>query len=93
MNIEYLLKYMSMDTYDKILNNTNQYILDLLNDNKREVNLNIRYLIKYGVSNIEKYIYNNLEDLIINHDEFINRINEYENNLSKEEIIMILENN
>lgn len=92
MNLDYLLKYISMETYNDILNNTNEYMLNLLNDNKRDINLNIRYLINYGVSNIEKYIINNLEDLIVDHNEFINRISEYENNLSKEEIIMLLEN-
>ena len=61
-NIDYLLRYVSMDTYNKIINSNNDYVLGLLSDNYIDVNLNIKYLIKYGVSNIDKIVYNNIND-------------------------------
>lgn len=91
-NIDYLLRYVSMDTYNKIINSNNDYILRLLSDNYIDVNLNIKYLIKYGVSNIDKIVYNNINDFIVSHSEFINVIKNYEKSLSKDEIIMLYEN-
>lgn len=91
-NIDYLLRYVSMDTYNKIINSNNDYILGLLSDNYIDVNLNIKYLIKYGVSNIDKIVYNNINDFIVSHSEFINVIKNYEKSLSKDEIIMLYEN-
>ena len=91
-NIDYLLRYVSMDTYNKIINSNNDYVLGLLSDNYIDVNLNIKYLIKYGVSNIDKIIYNNINDFIVSHSEFINVIKNYEKSLSKDEIIMLYEN-
>ena len=91
-NIDYLLRYVSMDTYNKIINSNNDYVLGLLSDNYIDVNLNIKYLIKYGVSNIDKIVYNNINDFIDSHREFINVIKNYEKSLSKDEIIMLYEN-
>lgn len=91
-NIDYLLRYVSMDTYNKIINSNNDYVLGLLSDNYIDVNLNIKYLIKYGVSNIDKIVYNNINDFIVSHSEFINVIKNYDNSLSKDEIIMLYEN-
>lgn len=91
-NTEYLLRYISMKDYKKLINDKNDYVLDLLRDNYIDVNLNIRYLIKYGIKNIDKYIYNNTMDLITSHNDFIKKIEEYENNLSKEEVISLIEN-
>ena len=91
-NIDYLLRYVSMDTYNKIINKNNDYVLGLLSDNYIDVNLNIKYLSKYGVSNIDKIVYNNINDFIVSHSEFINVIKNYENSLSKDEIIMLYEN-
>lgn len=91
-NIDYLLRYVSMDTYNKIINSNNDYVLGLLSDNYIDVNLNIKYLIKYGVSNIDKIVYNNINDFIVSHNEFINVIKNYEKSLSKDEIIMLYEN-
>lgn len=90
--IDYLLRYVSMDTYNKIINNNNDYVLGLLSDNYIDVNLNIKYLIKYGVSNIDKIVYNNINDFIVSHNEFINIIKNYEKSLSKEEVITLFEN-
>lgn len=91
-NIDYLLRYVSMDTYNKIINSNNDYVLGLLSDNYIDVNLNIKYLIKYGVSNIDKIVYNNINDFIVSHSGFINVIKNYEKSLSKDEIIMLYEN-
>lgn len=91
-NIDYLLRYVSMDTYNKIINSNNDYVLGLLSDNYIDVNLNIKYLIKYGVFNIDKIVYNNINDFIVSHSEFINVIKNYEKSLSKDEIIMLYEN-
>ena len=91
-NIDYLLRYVSMDTYNKIINSNNDYVLGLLSDNYIDVNRIIKYLIKYGVSNIDKIVYNNINDFIVSHSEFINVIKNYEKSLSKDEIIMLYEN-
>ena len=91
-NIDYLLRYVSMDTYNKIIISYYDYVLGLLSDNYIDVNLNIKYLIKYGVSNIDKIVYNNINDFIVSHSEFINVIKNYEKSLSKDEIIMLYEN-
>lgn len=90
--MEYLLRYVSMDTYNKILDNNNKYILELLKDNYIDVNLNIKYLINYGVSNIDKVLPNIINDLILSHKEFEKKIEEYEKHLTKEEVIMLIEN-
>ena len=90
--IDYLLRYVSNDTYKKINNKKSEYILRLAEDNYVDTDLNIRYLIKYGIKNIDKVVYESLEDLTMNHNEYINKIKEYEKNLSKEEVIMLLEN-
>ena len=90
--MEYLLRYVSMDTYNKILDNNNEYILGLLKDNYIDVNLNIRYLINYGVSNIDKVLPNIINDLILGHKDFEKKIEEYEKHLTKEEVVMLIEN-
>jgi len=52
----------------------------------------IKYLIKYGVKNIDKIVYDSLEDLTISHNEYIKKIKDYEKKYSKEEVIMLLDN-
>ena len=89
-NIEYLLKFVSNDTYKKILNK-NDYIIRLLKDNYIDTDLNIKYLIKYGVKDIDKVVYDMLEDLTISHNDFIKKIKDYEKKLSHEEVIMLIE--
>lgn len=91
-NIEYLLRYVSNDTYKKILKNKSNYILSLVEDNYIDTDLNIKYLIKYGVKNIDKIVYDSLEDLTISHNEYIKKIKDYEKKYSKEEVIMLLDN-
>ena len=90
--IDYLLRYISNETYKKILNEKSDYILGLAHDNYVDTDLNIKYLIRYGVKNIDKVVYESLEDLTMKHNEYINKIKEYEKKLSKEEVIMLLEN-
>ena len=90
--MDYLLRYVSMDTYNKIINENNDYILELLKNNYIDVNLNIKYLVSYGVTNFDKVIPNILSDLLISHDEFEKKIKKYEESLSKEEVIMLIEN-
>lgn len=90
--IEYLLRYISNDTYKKIISKKSNYILRLVEDNYVDTDLNIKYIIKYGVKNIDKVVYESLEDLTMNHNEYINKIKEYEKKLTKEEVIMLLEN-
>jgi len=90
--IEYLLRYISNDTYKKIVSKKSDYILKLTHDNYIDTDLNIKYLIKYGVKNIDKVVYESLEDLTINHNEYIKKIKDYEKKLTKEEVIMLLEN-
>lgn len=90
--IDYLLRYISNETYKKILNKKSSYILTLVEDNYIDTDLNIKYLIKYGVNNIDKVVYDSLEELTINHNDYIKKIKKYEKKLSKEEVIMLLEN-
>lgn len=91
-NIEYLLKYISNEIYDKILKNTNAYILDNLETNRRDVELNIKYLIKYGIKNIDNVVYDRLEDLTLSHNTFISIMEKYEQSLGKDGFISMIEN-
>ena len=90
--IDYLLKYVSNNTYKKIKNSNNDYLLSSLEYSRVDVDLNIRYLIKYGINNLDNVIYERLEDLIIDHNEFINMINKYESSLGKDAFISMYEN-
>lgn len=91
-NTEYLLKYISNEIYDKILKNTNTYILDNLETNRRDVELNIKYLIKYGIKNIDNVVYDRLEDLTLSHNQFISIMEKYEQSLGKDGFISMIEN-
>ena len=92
VKIEYLLKYISNDCYKKIINNTNDYILDSLEYSRVDVDLNIRYLIKNGVKNIDNVVYDRLEDLIMEHNEFIGKIKNYMDTLGYDGFISMIEN-
>lgn len=91
-DIDYLLRYVSSATFEKILLNTNDYVLELLQDNFIDVDLNIKFLIKYGISNIENVIVKMLMDLTISNNDFVKKIRNYEKNLTKDEVIMLIEN-
>lgn len=90
--IDYLLRYVTQDTFEKIVSNNNDYILELLQDNYIDVDLNIKFLIKYGITNIEKVIVNMLSELLTDHNKFIEKIKSYEKNLTREEVITLIEN-
>lgn len=90
--IDYLLKYVSNETYKKIINNKGDYLLLDLEHNRVDVDLNIRYLIKYGIKNIDNVIYDRLDDLVLNHNSFIKKIEDYEKTLGKDNFISMFEN-
>lgn len=90
--IDYLLKYLSNDTFKKLKQNKGDYILEDLENNRVQVDLNIRFLIKYGVTNIDKVVYNWIEELLVSHNEFIEKVNRYEESLGKEGFIQMFEN-
>ena len=89
---DYLLKYVSNDTYKKILNKNYSYTIDSLVDNRVDVDLNIRYLIRLGVSNIDKIILERLDDLLLSNMEFEDKMNQYIEKLSKDGLIDMLDN-
>ena len=90
--IDYLLKYITNETYKKIISSKGEYILGLLENNRVDVDLNIRYLIKYGIKNIDNVIYDRLEDLVLENNDFIKKIDNYEKKLGKEGFINMIEN-
>lgn len=90
-NIDYLLKYVDNNTFKKIKNKSS-YILEKLENEYINVDLNIRYLIKYGITNINEVVYSMLVELTEEHNDFIKSITNYEKKLSKEQVIMLLEN-
>lgn len=89
---EYLLKYISNDTYKRIIKKNPDYIIENLVDNRIDVDLNIRYLLKLGVKNIDIITQERLDDLLMQHNTFINKMNKYEDSLTKEGLINMLEN-
>lgn len=89
---EYLLKYISNDTYKSIIKKTPDYIIENLVDNRIDVDLNIRYLLKLGVKNIDIIALERLDDLLLSHNTFIDKMNKYEEKLTKEGLINMLEN-
>lgn len=91
-NIEYLLKYISNDTYKNIITKKSSYLLELLEKNYIDVDLNIRYLIKYGITKIDDVVLDRIEDLVNSHNDFIKTINDYEKKIGKIETINMLEN-
>ena len=91
-DIEYLLKYISNNTYKKISTKKSSYLLELLEKNRIDVDLNIRYLLKYGVVKIDEVVLDRIEDLVNSHNDFIKIIEEYEQKIGKQETINMLEN-
>ena len=89
---EYLLKYISNDTYKKILKFNGDYILENLVDNRVDVDLNIRHLLKLGIKNIDVVAIERLDDLLLDNNLFIDKMTEYEKKLTKEGLINMLEN-
>ena len=89
---QYLLKYVSNDTYKKIKIKYKDYMLDDLVDNRVDVDLNIRYLIKLGVMNIDNVVLERLDDLLMSNNIFIKKMNGYIDKLSIEGLIDMMEN-
>lgn len=89
---EYLLKYIKNDTYNKILKNNGDYIIENLVDNRVDVDLNIRYLIRLGVKNIDIVVLERLDDLMLNNNIFIRKMEEIEKKLTRDGLIDMLEN-
>lgn len=90
--LNYLFKFISYDSYEELIKSNNKYLLELLVNNSRNVNLNCLYLIRYGVSDIEKVILTKTEDITKDHDEFIKDICSLGKQLNKKEIIALYEN-
>ena len=90
-NIEYLHKYVSNDTMKK-LKELDLYILEDLTHNYVDVDLNIKYLKKYGITNLDSVIPSMIEYLLLSHNDFINKIHNYEKTMNKEEVISLIEN-
>ena len=88
----YLLKYVSNDTYKKVLKYNKYYVIESLVDNKVDVDLNIRYLIKLGVKNIDIVVLERLDDLLLDNNLFISKIDNYVKKLTKEGLVSMLEN-
>lgn len=90
-NIGYLNKYLSNATM-KELECLDLYILEDLTHNYVDVDLNIRYLKKYGVTNLDRVIPSMIEYLLLSHNDFIKKIQSYEKTMKKEDVISLLEN-
>ena len=89
---QYLLKYVSNDTYKKIKIKYKDYMLDDLVDNRVDVDLNIRYLIRLGVKNIDNVVLERLDDLLMSNNLFIKKMIGYIDKLSIEGLIDMMEN-
>lgn len=90
-NHEYLLKYISNDAYQKLLKKKVYQLEDLIH-NRRDVELNIRYLIKIGIKNVDYVVSERIDDLLLSHHDFIKKIDQYLEKNSYEELINMLEN-
>lgn len=89
--LDFLLKYVSMDTYKKILDTKSAYYLEDLGNSYRNFNLNMEYLYKYGICFGDRQIYNNLSDLMIE-SFYEKKIIDLEKRYSKSDIIALIEN-
>lgn len=89
---EYLLKYISNDTYKKVINGNGEYIINNLVDNRVDVDLNIRYLLTLGVKNIDIVVLERLDDLLLDNNRFIEKMDDYVNRLTKDGLVNMLEN-
>lgn len=90
-NVEYLLKYISNDAYQVFLDKK-VYQLEAVVNDRRDVELNIRYLKRLGILNLDYVVIERIEDLLLPHHEFIKKMNQYLDKISKEEFISMLEN-
>lgn len=89
---DYLLKYIRNDTYKQILSKSSDERIEDLIDNRVDVDLNIRYLLRYGVRNMDRIVVERIDDLLMYHNDFIKKIERYEEKLTKDMVIEMLEN-
>lgn len=89
---DYLLKYVTNDTYKKVLESNHDYTIEDLIDNRVDVDLNIRYLMHYGIKKIDLVVLERLDDLLLGHNDFIKKIKDYEERLTKSGVIDMFEN-
>ena len=75
-HVEYLLKYISNDAYQNLLKKKG-YQIEEIAQNRRDVELNIRYLIRLGVKNVDYVVIERIDDLLLSHHDFIKKINQY----------------
>ena len=75
-HVEYLLKYISNDAYQNLLKKKG-YQIEEIAQNRRDVELNIRYLIRSGVKNVDYVVIERIDDLLLSHHDFIKKINQY----------------
>lgn len=87
-----MLKYVSNETYNKILKYNSDYAIENLVDNRVDVNLNIRYLLKLGIKNIDIVLLERLDDILLSNNEFIKKMDMYQEKLTKDGLISMLEN-
>lgn len=90
-HVEYLLKYISNDAYQKLLKKKG-YQIEEIAQNRRDVELNIRYLIRIGVKNVDYVVIERIDDLLLSYHDFIKKINQYLDKTSKEDFVNMLEN-
>lgn len=90
--IDYLLKYITNDTYQKLLEKNHTYTIEGLIDNRVDVDLNIRYLIQLGVKNIDRVVLERLDDLLLKTTEFEEKMNNYMEKLTKDGLVEMLDN-
>ncbi|MDY4996332.1 MAG: hypothetical protein SO108_01290 [Bacilli bacterium] len=90
-HVEYLLKYISNDAYQNLLKKKG-YQIEEIAQNRRDVELNIRYLIRLGVKNVDYVVIERIDDLLLSHHDFIKKINQYLDKTSKEDFVNMLEN-
>ena len=76
----------------KNLETLDLYILEDLTHNYVDVDLNVKYLRKYGITNFDKVIPSMIEYLLLSHNDFIEKIQNYEKTMSREEVISLIEN-
>ena len=91
-NIDYLLQYVSHPELKEIKRRYNDYTLKFLEDDRVQVLNNIRFLIKYGIKNINELIVKDLEELLLNENEFQHKIENYEKTMTKSQVINMLVN-
>lgn len=91
-NIDYLLKYISNEEFSIINKRYNKYTIKDLADDRVLVDNNIRYLIRYGVNNINDIIVKDIELFLLSDKDFRDKIKKYEEKMTKDEVIYMLDN-